>query len=290
MPEVPDVSIFDPGVAQNSLLIAFSFSLRPDGSPGRCNQKIAIQMKDVISNTSLEGEPAIGMQWEIYEAMEENLRESIPLDFVAPPPLFTDEDVLGDLNLSGAPAFQRLIDLAPELASLQHEDVVKRLNQILEHRTFYEHFEAMLDLHDLVRADKGLIGLEKRRMPRRTDYGEHGLGLFQARRVNRLILETLFPETEIRRARYLNTEGVARHVMDQLKSTGRQVRYVFVFAHPEHRDWCQKNLTKVLSESQPSVEVLNGDVSRWDANDLWDRDSAQVWCRSPENFEHYASL
>ena len=94
-----------------------------------------------------------------------------------------------------------------DLAALNHKSVPIYLNQMLDDPTFYLKFRGNVELHDLYRSELGLIGVEKREMPA----GKGDLLPYQARRVNRLIIEAICPDPRIlQRSTYLSTQGVAR--------------------------------------------------------------------------------
>lgn len=298
----------DKGASQGIIVIGFSFGIRPDGSPGACNEEIAKRMSETLlaCHDRASARPWVGMQWEIFDALDQAnllhriIKELVSVQHVAPPPSFELADfahpdsIARPLVKPSTPAertLSRMIHHAdvtpPEPARL-----MDAFNRLLSDRALYERFEDRLDLRDLHRPEKGLIGLEKRQMPNSKSYPA-GLRLFQARRINRLILETLFGEDVLRRGKYLNTLGVARHCFRELRAESREIERVFIFAHPEHVDWCWKNVAKAAGEVGYNLSehnVVFGNASQWEHGTLWDRESAQVWCRSPENFRSYQDM
>jgi hypothetical protein len=297
------------------LRIGFSFGVRPDGTPGESNRQLAKFIHDALTP---DRGCAIGVQWELADAMVDLFPSATPTPtFVAPP--FTtimpeqrerwDEDrkrrEKGRLQ-----RFQRYLETAAAeplrcFGGLQLlgtvllpapswfgagciDDAVRWLYDKSMNR-WYERFVTAVDFQDLLRSEKGLLGLEKRRMPDPADYPD-GLREWQTQRVNRLILESLVPAWVLPRAEYLNTERVAKHVFDALSDPPAAV---VIYAHPDHYHWCKSNTEKafraVFKSSQLKIEQ-GAPLQRWPDSSLWDPLSAQVWTRSRENYLIYNDL
>lgn len=288
----------EPEVSRQTLLLGFAYSLAPDGAPGVYNVDIANSIRKEFLKSQHDARPCIGMQWEIYDALEEDpgssagLLDAVPHSDVAPPPRFREADILDingiitSLRESQTPATRALVSKIPDIFTIKNDKtaLVSLFNQLLYDRNFYEVFESLIDLHDLHRPDKGMIGLEKRTIPDRRKY-PHGLRRFQSQRLNRLIIEAILPESILDRGQYLNTKQVANHIFEQIKKGQRTIKHIVIYAHPEHRWWCRKNLTDSVKENNlriSSLQTYFGDTTLF-----WDSNTAQVWCRSKENWELY---
>jgi hypothetical protein len=284
-----------------------------------------------MATEDLASRPSVAVQWEIYDALQDLGHPAsayIPDNLVIPPPRFTEEDILSRgkllelLTTPYTPAEHTLLRVIQNAGSwpalhahiqnseqfkISKTDLANLLNDVLADgkERLYKEFRGALDLHDLHRADKGPVGLEKRRLPENGPREEGALRRFQAKRVNRLIVEEIIPksvvhqfgavETNIgvlKRGQYLNVDGVANACLHQIKQNGRAIERIFVYGHPEHRDWC-KSRTSVFAAKilgVPAPNVLLGDASSWSNAEMWDRLSAQLWCRSQGNWRYYTAL
>src|SRR5215210_5820230 len=91
----------NPEFSQHTLVLGFAFSLTPEGLPGSYNDRIAEQLKEIISiarNHETSSRSWIGMQWEIFDAIEstwggqeKELLDLVPLSHIGAPPLFTKD-------------------------------------------------------------------------------------------------------------------------------------------------------------------------------------------------------
>ena len=297
--------------SRGDLLIGFSFSLWPDSSPGRCNELIAKSMRADLARVSARSQPWVGVQWEIFDALADlnttsfNAAQFVPDRAIAGPSCFYRADIrdgagLIELLRDGRfPAVRRLAeslaitrDAEPPPDALQ---LCAALNRILDDRWLFETFDGLVELADLdrrvERPELGFLGTEKRRLPTRGLY-PNGLRKFQARRINRLLIEAMVPEPILARGEYIDAGQVARHVLGTLDVS--LIRSVWVYAHPHHRDWCRQQTLTALRErgwtGSDDDSQFGGDTADWDAIHTWDADSAQVWCRSRENWDAYARL
>ena len=66
------------------------------------------------------------------------------------------------------------------------------------------------------------------------------------------ILETILPPYVLPRAAYLNTEGVAQFVKDCF---GTRFTTIVAYAHPQHFDWCCKNVKKVFGVKPGRAQI-----------------------------------
>jgi hypothetical protein len=323
-------------MSSKALLIGFSFTLRSDGSPGRCNEAIARRMYDGWRSSSDENKPVMAVQWEIYDALEAlgaPVETLFPAEtLVAKPPTFTSKDIgsrmklIEQLMTPGTPAHRLLLqELNRDPAwrqlpkaggpNVSINELVTVLNNLLMSRTFYRPFRSLLDLHDLIRPTKGLVGLEKREIPRAGPGGEQRLGRFQTMRINRLIIEEIVPETVdlavgpnessatiargpyecrnhiLKRGQYLNVEGVARSLLTTFKEQAEGLLDIKVYGHPEHRKWCEGQTAKMATELGLKIGGVGvPEEDPWSEAEKWDENSAQLWCRSSENWSYYQAL
>ena len=294
------------------LMIGFSFSLWPDSSPGRCNEWIAKSMRADLARCSPRVQPWVGVQWEIFDALEDLNTFSfvaarfVPERAIAGPACFYRSDIRDgsgfvDLLREGKfPAVRRLAEsLKPTLDASQgppdSAQLCAALNRIIDDRWLFEAFDGLVELTDLdrrvERPELSFLGTEKRRLPTKGFYPK-GLRKFQARRVNRLLIEAIVPEGILARGEYLDADQVARHVLGTLDVPS--IRAVWLYAHPHHRDRCkQRTLVALRDRGWTGGDddlQFGDDAGDWDATHSWDADSAQVWCRSRENWEAYSRL
>jgi hypothetical protein len=293
------------------LFIGYSFTLTSDGSPGRCNERMAKAIKqDLLSSPA--GDHCVGLQWEIFDALEDlndhsfSASEQVPVKFVAGPPLFQPSDLrdtvkfvamLRSPKLPAQAALGNRLRDALRLNSVSGPDaamICAALNQFIEDRMAFEAFCGLADVLDLDRSvqrpELGPLGIEKRRIPDASKYPK-GLRRFQAMRINRQIIETLISSDALAKGIYMNVKQVADHVLDAIDVS--KIRDVRVYGHPEHRDWCKKKTLEAMQQrgwSGSSDQIDFGANDAWEAVDAWDPDSAQVWCRSAGNWKAYAAL
>jgi hypothetical protein len=131
------------------------------------------------------------------------------------------------------------------------------------------------------------LGLEKRRLPDPDDY-PHGLRRFQAHRVNRLIVEAVLPERVLARGEYLGVGGVIDHGLSRMPVD--EIGRVVVFGHPHHQEWCRSQTLAALRArgwDGTEEDVTLGGPGPWSLESLWDLRSAQIWCRTLENWNAY---
>ena len=339
----------NPEVARHSVVLGSSYSLTPDGLPGTYNRLLAEQIKSVLVASrqhKLADRPWVGVQWEIFDALEHKWGEQnlelcavLPLPHVGAPPLYTPDDI-GDLkaivnhlkmcceDFQRQQANQDLINpstqagrqLAAQLSEmiLQAGDadnhnasfgvamgdtskLANYFNQILNdenfHTRFYQNGLPCLELHDLYQAKSGSVGFETRQLPAEQAI----LRRFQKNRSNRFILESIFPDVAVlKRGSYLSTKGVLEQVKSVMEQEGeRDIRNVFIFGHPEHSPRCKRQTCKssLVADGNldPSyvVDVNNSDPNEmeiWQGAERWDEQTAQMWCRSKQNWDDYERM
>lgn len=342
MSDLPNLS--NPEISRHSLVLGFAYSLTPEGSPGIYNEQIADQLKTVILSAGKQAEvdrPWIGMQWEIFDALEIGwndqgieLLDIVPLSHVGSPPFFLEDDVLEPKaivsqlkmcyeDLLKQKAGQKLTKpsthagrmLAGEVAQLvkqvgyqadQQGDtaifdaamfdaikLVQYFNRLLKDPCFHQDFyddddQAILELHDLYRTNVGSVGVEKRQLPKK----DQVLRRFQKVRVNRFIIEAIFPDDRVlKRGKYLSTRGVLDQVTRVIEEEGgRDIKYALVYGHPEHSPRCRRQLIEAAwaagwnLEPDRVYDVHKG--QKWP----WDPTTAQMWCRSKKNWDDYERM
>ncbi len=346
------------GLDAHSLLVGFAYSLTPDGFPGKYNEKIADRMKDAINKVKErdkpEDRPWIGMQWEIFDALESKvkeqkddnlldlLRELVPFTHVAGPPLFDRDDIKNpevivaqlkaalsdsEKEKAGQPLTKASTKAARILAKRIAQDLkkigyrkdpegdifdaamfdnvklIQYFNRLLDDPYFYNNFYVELfyyvelfpvvELHDLYRTNLGSIGVERRQLPEFKP--DSPLGRFQKLRVNRLILEAIFPDEEVlKRGEYLSTRGVLEKLLPKAKRD-KDIKYAYVFGHPKHSPRCRRQLIESAWEAglrlNPNnvLDVMKLDAMKgrvWD----WDTTTAQMWCRTDQNWKDYERM
>lgn len=299
-------------VPRNTLLIGFAYSLTPDGSPGSYNRALAESIKNDIDSGM--DDAWVGMQWEIYDALEELCAErveSVPanvvsLSLVATPPPFSSSEIedpnefIAFINRSQtAPIAALGHKLLNVVRSVGHSDlqnirapnneVLKEmlaayLNAMLHDSFFYQSFAKDVDLQPLVRQAEDCEWREERVMPTGDEY-PNGLRRFQRQRVNRLIIEEIIPKDILKRGGYLSTRGVLDQIIPEIGRSGRNVTMVRVYGHPAHRPRCRRQfLEYVWNKGWP----LSSDQATFgQMYEFWDPNTAQEWCRSRDAWDQY---
>jgi hypothetical protein len=245
-------------------VVAFSFGLTTIGSPGKSNMQLA----EVVL-VLLRENPALKVctQWEVADALREHGFHG-PLHKVVEPPRFQVEDICQPLVLrdklfhAGPNTNERYVrdHLGTFGMTISDESLCEALNTILGDAGFHRDLPTSVELPQWEE--------EIREAPRQSDR----LGKYQAVRVNRLILEAIFPN-ELRPAPYLSTWGVVRAIPNDLRD-----KSLVVVAHPDHAYRCGALLAAVLKRD-PLYANCRG-VG-------YDAESAQPWTRSRDAFLAY---
>lgn len=237
------------------LSLGFSFGLRPDGTPGKCNDRIAKDMAEYEEKLG-ENELTIitGVQWEIADARAIG-KYSCPKEYyVCEPPSVKPSDIIRPELIScliELHEFEAIKCLGNRLSGKQldkRESIAEAFNDLLKDKLLFGKFKALLDFHDLARKDKGILGIEKRCIPQTNE----PLQAYQAVRVNRLILESIFDESMLKTCKYLNTFEVAGMLLEKIKDSvsTSSIEAILVFCHPSHLFWCGYNVAKQVLEFQ----------------------------------------
>ncbi|NJK34975.1 MAG: hypothetical protein HC919_08510 [Oscillatoriales cyanobacterium SM2_2_1] len=299
---------------QYTLLLGFSYSLAPDGSPGSYNQDIATAIRQWIAERGSVDDVLLAAQWEIVDALTSQQSDVQP--FAVSPPTFTASDVLDANRLAGllragetagARELAQLLltslgQVGYELdgdaklfdrVGLNAERLTMHLNGLLSDSTMYQRFRPNVELHDLHRTLLGALGFEARQMP----LGESPLLPFQAMRVNRLIIEAVVPYEDIlKRGTYLSTDGVLDQVLERYKDKLASIRHVCVFGFPGHSPRCRRQTIESF------WRVGRRDIGVQDVEDVhavprdawktlpWDSTTAQIWCRNLRNWLDYEAM
>jgi hypothetical protein len=308
MSNAPDLS--DPAIVKHLLLLGFSYSLTPDGSAGSYNERIALSIRADLHKAHKAGTlPWTGIQWEIYDAIGKHdewdsfkAAKLIPKSHVAAPPKFEASEIkdsAGFANLlkSGSTkAARQLHDQLEKLGgnlddpTLDATELASYLNRLLDDRNSFRHYEGNLELHDLHRIQLGAIGTEKRTLPQSGAY-PNGLREFQARRVNRLIVESICPDDSIlKRGEYLSTKGVLDLLLPQVEQDGFEVKYILVYGHPQHSPRCRCQTIRSLEARGWTLPEFNVYDVHEGQDWPWDSTTAQVWCRSLKNWQDYERM
>ena len=263
-------------------VLGFSYSLNPDGSPGSHNVTIARELGNRIAADHSAGlKPLLAAQWEIVGAL--GAMGTDYEGFAVPPPSF---------DATGYPQKPADPNSVFDYAALNAERLALYLNRFLEDSTFHEGFFGDAELHDLHRTQLGSLGIEQRRMPAPS---QSFLG-FQKVRVNRLIIESIVPNPAIlKRGSYLSTHGVLERVLRHFGERLAHIDQVAVFGFPAHSPRCRRQTIEALWSVGRTINVTNvtdacgRPPEEW-ATLPWDPGTAQVWCRSRQNWLDYEAM
>jgi hypothetical protein len=223
-------------------------------------------------------------------------------------------------NLGEKESAHKKREITLDRAGLNAAKLALYLNRILQWKDFFKNFYedegastvCRVELHDLYQTSLGSVGVENRTMPLK----DADLGYFQTRRVNRLIIEAIFPhEGILERMPYLSTYGVIRDLLPQIEQElpgigNRKDKCVIVYGHPEHRGRCKRQFIECAWSAgwniQPDRVLIGGkneqirinttsgpievSLAQWDSSKAWDPNSAQMWCRSKRNWDDYEAM
>lgn len=294
--------------AQHSIILAFSYSLTHDGSPGPYNEQIAQSIRTALRTAWATHKtiPWTGMQWEIHDAMADQDEwdsfkpaRFVPKSHVASPPTFKRKEikdtsafiyVLTEKHTQAARTLAKHLTRAGWHARANSTKFISFLNKVLDDRTVFRDYLGTLEIHDLHRIQLGAVGSEKRSLPSSSDY-PNGLRAFQARRINRLIIESIVPnESILERGEYLSTRGVLKLLLPRVKRDVPSVKYVYVFGHPAHSPRCRSQTIAALKDH--CIKIDDANVVDVHKGQQWPRDpsTAQVWCRSDDNWKDYENM
>jgi hypothetical protein len=295
-----DEILANPKWAKDTATFLLAFSMGPEGDPGCYNRQLAERRRVDFEKLPPGAKTFDGVQWEGYDADEAaGFPHLCPTAHVIRPPDFTPEDVPSPEKLL---AFLIRDDerttllrnaLGAQSKNLGHSDwteplrdpqrLAAHLNGLLGNRVWYR--EVSMGLPDLQlaalrRGEKGELGTESRVMPK----GKGPLGRFQARRVNRLIIESLCPDEKLlKRFVYITTSRGLDHLLATAQSEQREIQHVILYAHPAHYPrvrWQFLERAWASGWDISSQEVYEGAPNDGSWNPLWWREAAQSWCRS----------
>jgi len=271
------------------LLLAFSYSLMPDGSPGPHNLRLAELLRQTLSRPQQHGGFCAWVQWEIADALRllspdvfKTLIDARRL-WVIPPPKFVasdfeDQQLWQYLKRLKTQAARQLMN---RLASTE-ANLLEGLNGLLDKPKLYTQFPD-LTLKPLERPRLGPLFMERRELPAAKDYPD-GLGPYQPIRVNRLILDAVLNNDQILRpATYLSTKGVIDESIQAVDLD--TLSEVVVLAHPAHLPRCLQQVESVLTQwaARPIPVIPGLAVELWP----WDAGVAQQWCCSEAAWTAY---
>jgi hypothetical protein len=281
--------------ASSDMILAFAFSLLPDGSPGSYNEIIAQQIHERIEKSKRQsvGLPLFALQWEIadalidlYPLMVKSLRDQQKL-FVIEPPRFkaseVDENQIESwLETNTGQAGQTLLAC---LNDTEGSSVLSRLNKLLDNGSLFKKFSS-IEFANLKRPDLGELFTEYREKPSVSNY-LNGLRRYQRVRVNRLILESIVHDRNILKSgRYLSTPGVIDSALDFFPASP-QLKNIQLLAHPLHLPRCNKQINDAFTARNLDIKITNEVAEQIFP---WDDRGAQVWCRSLANWNRYEAL
>ena len=272
------------GRARRSVL-AFSFGLNVDGSPGTPNRQLATILRSRLEDGNIE---CVLAQWEIADALYELGGITLPADHVAWPGRVSSADVTDPFGIvqrldashreGSAEAFVigRIGRKPSGLDSARRQgELAKLLNRVtMDPRVSMDFLRQVRERPSLPALRKG-SWTEHRGWP---DPGARGLLAGQARRLNRLILESVFADA-LAGSRYLSTSELCGWMVSTLSS----FEHWTVVAHPNHQPRCREGLRRAAAAADhaPRIDLMDC------AEVGYDPRSAQTWTRSRESFRRY---
>jgi hypothetical protein len=298
--ETPPLGPSPPGELENLIaelttaVLGFAFGLTPDGRPGRSNEDMAEVIGDLLRVK--EGWNRVYVQWEIADALQDKYNiAQIPPDNVAWPPQFTPAEIKDPDQLAAKLYYSR-DPLVPCVYNSLPQDTQKTiadwanspgsdeglrrlaevlacgLNELLRDPRFHQGIPRWLRLPQLERD----LATEVRQFPPEGTV----LGQGQAIRVNRFILESVFPD-ELAPGKYLSTRGVIEKVMDNIKAAG--FKNVILVANPGHMFRCYELVEEAALDRGMNLGIYVADCTKV----CYDPDSAQSWTQTLPAFWEY---
>lgn len=285
------------------LVIGYSFGISPTSAPGLLNERIAqhIAQDSKVTNTSR----FVGVQWEIEDALR-RIAPNSSRDFVVAPVIFQEEEikgflakknldlnqfknsVLGDETLKNVIASISLHQNPEDIFAFENR-TVSYLNRLLHDTTLFREFSS-LKLPPLTKNKNGRRWEEIRTIP---GPSSPDLGMYQAQRLNRLILESIvpvFPTTK-----YVGTLDVADAVLANVWRQGLTIAHINIYGHPAHVGRCRLQTLETAWKLGLRLNLSQVDVVPCGKLDLedpetWDPDNAQEWIRSWDNWQSHEGL
>jgi hypothetical protein len=166
---------------------------------------------------------------------------------------------------------------------------VSYLNRLLHDTALFRQFVS-LTLPSQTKTKNGRTWVESREIP---PAASPDLGIYQARRLNRLILEKVL--AVLPKASYLATFHVADAILKNVCHRGLTIARVRVYGHPAHVERCRiqtlESAWKIGLRLNPSqVDVIPcGDAQLADPSN-WDPDNAQEWVQSWNNWKEHEGI
>lgn len=278
-------------------IIAFSFGLGPDGSPGRSNEQLA----NVLFQHLAADRTHLVVQWEIADAMHHlhayplqhrqiAYEPTIDLNTIAQPVEVArriarasagraDECaafIFAELDVETRRQLLRFRTQSPDALSAA---LASGFNQLLSKRGLSDRFLSRIPSSErpqVTQLEKPGKGHEVRALP---EPAGRVLGRGQLRRINRLVLEAIFGDTLNTRKHYLSTTSVCRQALKMHP----QVAVWRVFAHPHHQARCEETLLRVAAEMDIAAAATYADCDDVE----YDPASAQSWTRSEAAYRRY---
>jgi len=273
-------------------ILGFAFGTTRDGRPGLSNEDMA---EVINTRLGVRDWSRVYVQWEIADALRDRYGiTQIPPECIAWPPKFaateikSPDQIARKLADSNDPIFSHIYQNVPEQLqrsitrysmspSLPFPELSSELqegfNTLLDSPTFHQAIPRTIDLPQLERD----LAREVREFPPQTDT----LGPGQAIRVNRFILEGIFPDDELGRGRYLSSKDVLGRVMETMRRNG--ITDVILVATPGHMFRCYELTEEAALEKQLPITIHVSDCTKV----RYDGDSAQSWTQSPLAFWEY---
>lgn len=257
-----------------TLLLGFAFGLWADGSPGKINERLASLLSQQARRLqSQQTAFFIGAQWEIADALS-----IIEPDYtiVAGPPMVKQSDIIEPEAIRALLLHSKQLNVQQLRKVLQIENDVPldaqslstALNEWIKNADLHETLSHCIDFEDLQRPEKRFLGLEKRSIPREGSK----LRPYQKQRVNRLVLESIFPEHFLKRGQYLSTSGVSKYIITTIARNHAHhivIDSIQVFAHPCHVSFCIFNTANAVKAtphifSQHVTDCAEKILAQWE--------------------------
>lgn len=281
------------------IMIGYSFGISPTCEPGVLNERIAKRIAQDMN--IIDCACFVGVQWELEDALQ-RIDPNRFRDSVVATPLFREDDFndkvklkeLRDLVSKNKVLSDLLnsISLHPNLEDIFEfpNRAVSYLNRLLQDTALFRQFLGLpLDL--LKKIKNGREWVESRMVP---DAASPDLETYQARRLNRLILEfELKPVVPV--APYIATFHVADAVLKDVYHRGLTIGNIRVYGHPAHVERCKiqtiESAWKIGMCLDPSqVNAVTCGDHQLSAQNNWDPNNAQEWVQSWENWKQHEGI
>lgn len=278
-------------------IIAFSFGLGPDGSPGRSNEQLA----NVLFQHLGADRTHLIVQWEIADAMHHLHAYPLQHRQIAFEPTMGLSTIAQPMDVARriarastgradeCAAFifaeldvetrRQLLRFRTQSHDALSASLVSGFNQLLSKRGFSDRFVSHVPSSErpqVGQLEKPGKGHEVRALP---EPKGQVLGRGQLRRINRLVLEAIFGDTLNTQGHYLSTTRVCRQALEMHP----EVAVWRVFAHPHHQARCEETLLRVATEMDIAAAAIHANCDDVE----YDPSSAQSWTRSEAAYRRY---